>query len=341
MKDSNSDLALKLVGFTVGTVLLLALLYHERVLVVCLLLSITVASAMAPLAEWAEKRRVPRMVTVLGIYAFVALIYVLMAVSFFPTARDQAIALYNHFPAYLAKVQDWYQSALSQAGAPSKALAIDAAAMQSVSVQVLQRTASLSADVLSAVLHAVLVLFVAAYFVVEANNLWPALLKWLPENKRERAATLIKPLESRMGGYVRGQLTVAMAVGFFLGTGFALIGLDYAVLLGILAAILNLVPYVGSFAACALAIIVALNQSPMVAVGVLVIFFIEQWAESTFFVPMLLGKHVGLHPLMVLFAMLIGASLMGIVGALVAVPLTSAIVYMLEQFYLNRELPPA
>jgi predicted PurR-regulated permease PerM len=83
------------------------------------------------------------------------------------------------------------------------------------------------------------------------------------------------------------------------------------------------------------ATVVAFNQDPKLAIIVLALYAIEQWLESTFIVPLLLGRQVSLHPLVVLFAILSGASLMGIPGALISVPVVSAVLFLAEEFYLK------
>jgi predicted PurR-regulated permease PerM len=180
-----------------------------------------------------------------------------------------------------------------------------------------------------------LVLFLTAYFVVEASSIWAKLLMWLPHEHRAKAASLIRPLGFRMGGYVRGQLLVSVAVAFYLTAGLTLLNVNYALILGVLAGLLNLVPFVGSLIACIFAVVVAANQSIWLAGATLALFACEQWCESNFFVPYLLGRNVELHPLIVLIAILIGATLMGVPGALIAVPLASAAQFLAQEFYLK------
>ncbi len=98
---------------------------------------------------------------------------------------------------------------------------------------------------------------------------------------------------------------------------------------------MNLVPFIGSLLACVFAVVVAANQNIWLAGAVLCLFACEQWCESNFIVPYLLGRNVELHPLIVFLAILIGATLMGVPGALVAVPLASAIQFLAQEFYLK------
>ena len=134
---------------------------------------------------------------------------------------------------------------------------------------------------------------------------------------------------------MRGQILVSLAVSSFLAVGLTLLGVQYSLVLGVLAGLLNLMPFVGSMLTAAFSILVASNQSLVLGALTLGLFALEQWFESNVIVPQLLGKQVELHPILVLFAILIGATLMGLPGALIAVPVTSAGIFLAQEFYLK------
>ncbi len=316
--------------------ILILLVYQLRELLISTILAITIASAISPIAEAAEKRKIPRLATVVCIFACTGLVYVAFAANLIPAIYEQAVKLSKSLPDYLAKILDVVNHGLALNGyAPVSSLNLDTADLQNLSIQGLQRTMNMTAGLLGLFLNGILILFLSGYFVVEAKTIWSRLLIWVPENNRQRVANLISPLEYRMGGYIRGQLLVAVAVGLFFTIGFSLLRLHYGLLMGVLAGLLNLVPYVGSMIATITATVVAFNQDPKLAIIVLALYAIEQWLESTFIVPLLLGRQVSLHPLVVLFAILSGASLMGIPGALISVPVVSAVLFLAEEFYLK------
>ncbi len=333
---NNTDLAIKLVGFSLASMILLFLIYSLKVLLICIVLAVTLSAALAPVAEAAQRKKVPRIVTVLIIYALAILVYCLVGALLIPAISEQWQKLLENLPGYLSGIDHWYQQALSFAGNKSDALTYDVGDLKTLSLKLLRQTLDMSAGAVGLVLNVILILFLAGCFVIEADQIWTATLKWLPENTRVKFTSLIAPLTVRMGGYVRGQLLVALAVGTFLVIGFTVLGLKYALLLGVLGGILNLVPYVGGLAATVCAVVVAFNQAPALAIGVLIFYGLEQWVESSFLVPNLLGKNVALHPLIVLFSILFGAALMGIPGALISVPITSAAMFLAEEFYLKR-----
>jgi predicted PurR-regulated permease PerM len=311
------------------------IVYTLKLLLIDVLLAITLASALAPVAEKLEQKKIPRVLTVLAAYLLFLLIYVGITIGLAPALWEQGLALYHHLPGYLAKLMEWYNELRLVTGDQASAVSVGADDIRSVALGLVDQTLNLTAGIVGFLLNGILILFLTAYFVVEAPIIWPNLLKWLPQSRRERFGKLIRPVGSRMGGYVRGQLMVSLAVAIFLGTGLTLIGVKYSLILGVMAGLLNLMPFVGSMLTAAFAILVALNQSVVLAAMTVALFAIEQWCESNFIVPHLLGSQVELHPIIVLFAIIIGATIMGVPGALVAVPTTSAAVYLAQEFYLK------
>jgi len=332
---NNTDLAFKLVAFSVIAALSIFLIYQLKIFIVCIILALTLASAMAPLAEMNEKYKIPRICTVLFLYLLAICVYALLAALIVPSVQEQCCKLNENLPAYISRF--WYHNPLHLAD-KAHAIGLGSDDLNDFSIKLLNHTLDMTAGFVGLVLNAILTLFLAAYFVVEADKIWASIFKWLPAKMEQTFAPLIVPLSKRMGGYVRGQLLVACGAGLFLFFGFKLLGIEYALLLGLLAATLNLVPYVGSLVAVICALVVAFNQDPILAGGVLILYMVEQWVESTFMVPLFLGANVSLHPLIVLLAILFGATLMGIPGALAAVPLIAAIMLLAEEFHLKRLL---
>ena len=319
-----------------GFLLLLWFLFELRALVVAVLFALTLASAIAPVAEWWEERyKVPRVASVLVVYILVGLIYSMVAFSLYPTISEQAHRLYNQLPQYTSGLTDLYGRVKTLLGENAGAFNVTTDEVKGFMSRASKQALHFTHDLLTLIVSGILVLFLTAYFVIEAKAIWPKLLRWFPRARRERIGQVIKPLETRLGGYVRGQILVSIAVGTFLAAGLSLLRVEHSLVLGVLAGLLNLVPFVGSMVTAVLAILVAFNQSILLAGLTVLLFAVEQWFESNFIVPHLLGGQVELHPLMVLFAILVGASLMGLPGALIAVPLTSAIAYLAEEFYLK------
>ncbi|MDZ4835645.1 MAG: AI-2E family transporter [Candidatus Melainabacteria bacterium] len=320
----------------IGAVILIWILIQIKIILIALVFAITLASSIAPVAEHLElNKKIPRAATVAMIFVIVGVIYAVLVLALFPTLKEQAQSLYSSFPSYAERIAAMYSKLSISLGDNVGTFAVSTAEIKNILSKASGHAIHFTSDLVTVFATAILVMFLTAFFVVEAKDIWPKLLEWLPRAKRERAATLIRPLESRLGGYIRGQLLVCLAVSTFLTIGLSLLKVEHALLLGALSGLLNLVPFVGSMITAVLSLVVAFNQSPELAGAVFLLFAAEQWAESNVIVPNLLGKQVELHPLIVLFSILIGASLIGVAGALIAVPLATAGVLLATEFYLK------
>jgi len=164
------------------------------------------------------------------------------------------------------------------------------------------------------------IIFIAVYLVADAPHIGRTLLSLLPLRHRSLAEAPAEPVMARIGGYIRGQIASSLCVGAVLAIGLGLLGVRYALLIGALAAVLNVVPFVGSLAAAVLGILSALNESFGLAVATALLFWGTNFLEGKLLAPHFVGRATGLHPLAVLLALLAGAHLAGLIGALVAVP---------------------
>lgn len=173
----------------------------------------------------------------------------------------------------------------------------------------------------TALLDVVLVLVLSVYFLVA----WPRFLGWLtqsaPIKQRGRLAFVLVTLQRVIGGYLRGQLILSTLVGALVGGGMYLLHVPYALLLGVLAFLLEFIPMLGSLTSGVICILVALTQGWLIALLVLGYFVVIHILEGYIVAPRVLAKAVGLHPAISIIALLVGAQILGIWGALFAAPL--------------------
>jgi predicted PurR-regulated permease PerM len=292
-------------------------------------IALIVAAAILPAARFAEEYRIPRGVTVLGVYLMVAAVFSLVGTLLWPALTQQSRQFVEALPKLIENVKAWLGSADFYMGTWGASLRGAIPTPQPSNVQdlignVLANTLKVTAGVVGVGVGLLAILVLAAYFVVHASEIGACLLSMLPRRHRDLACTLTGPVLERIGGYVRGQLLVSACVGVVLALGLSLLGVRYALLLGVLAAVLNVVPWVGSFIAAVLAVMAALNESIGLAAATVVLFWASNLLEGKVLVPYLVGRATGLHPLAVLIVLLAGAHLGGLVGALVSIPFLAA-----------------
>jgi len=140
-----------------------------------------------------------------------------------------------------------------------------------------------------------------------------------------------------MGAWLRGQLILCFIIGLGVFIGLTVLGVEYALVLGLIAGLLEMIPYVGPWTAAALAIFIALGQAPALALIVLIYFVVLQQAENNLLVPKIMRKAVGLNPIISILAVITGAKLAGFIGVLFAIPVASALSILLQDFFKNKE----
>ncbi|MBU6455803.1 MAG: AI-2E family transporter [Cyanobacteria bacterium REEB67] len=338
---SNSQVqALRIACYLMVAAIVLWLAHELKTVIISFILALMLAAAMTPVAEAWERKRIARPVTITVIYVAVALLYLFLGIALFPAIREQGKTLMANLPNDIENLARWYDHVLAFAGDKAALVTFSPADSKEFAMKAFGRTIDMTTGIFGLVLNSVLVLFLAGYFVINAKNLWKEIFRWIPGDMHERMSSLIEPLQDRLGGYVRGQILVASAVAIFFVACLSLLHVNYALTLGAVAGLLNIVPYIGSFAAACFAILVAFNQNPLLGLLVMILFAVEQWIESNFMVPILLGRQVEMHALAVLVAMIVGATLAGIAGAIVAIPIVSIAIYLGEEFYVKKIAPP-
>lgn len=309
-------------------------------IVLLALIAMVVAAAILPLADALERRRVPRAVTVAGLYAIGLGVLTLLGMLLAPVVTEQAQLLADRLPQFRQSLNAWLASARVGLGRFTGGRPIELPGMGMEQIGPLlqglvERSLRATRGLFTGALAGLIVLFVAGYVVIDRRRLAHGLLRFVPRPHRDRTAHVAADVLRRMGGYIRGQIIVSACAALILTVGLALVGFEAPLLIGVLAGALNFVPYLGSTVSFILAVLLALNSSLFTIVGVLAVFAVEHFLEGNFLVPYFTGRQVELHPLAVLAALIIGANLAGILGALVAVPLTAGVDAVLQDTYLK------
>lgn len=190
-------------------------------------------------------------------------------------------------------------------------------------------------------LDVIVVAVLSIYLLVDGARVVRWLRTNMPLMQRERSSFLLDTLQRIMGGYIRGQLTLCVLIGLLVGVGMRLFGVPYAVLLGVLAFTLEFIPVLGTLTSGAVCVLLALTQGWLIAVLVLAYFVVVHIIEGDVVGPRIVGHAIGLHPAVSLIALIAGAELFGIWGALFASPIAGVLQALLIGLWTNwRENHP-
>jgi len=283
--------------------------------------ALIIAAAILPAARAGERWHVPRGLVVLGVYVVAAGVFSLMGRLLWPALSEQWGQFMDQLPRLVENVRGWLGIVdywLGQWGASLPAPKADK--VEGIAGILLGNAMRLTTGVVGAVFELLAVLVIAAYLVIDTREIGHTLLALLPREHRATATRLAPAVLNRIGGYVRGQIVSSFFVGVLIAVALALLGVKYALLIGALAAVLNVVPFVGATIATVLATLSALNDGVVRAGITLPVMVLCQTIEGKLLAPYFVGRATGLHALAGLVGLLAGFQVGGLVGGLVAVP---------------------
>ena len=300
-----------LVGLSAVAFLWVASQVLGRVLhiVVVVLLALVLAYALEP-ALTLGQRVLPRALAALLIYALALGALAAGILLLAPPAIQESQTLAEKLPGYLDQLNGYQPLA-----------GVDiAGTLRGVAQSAVLSALAIAEAIAGGIVDTALVLVLGFWFMVEGHRMARFVVRLFPENQRDKAQFVQATVSQVLGAYIRGQLTMAAIIGVSAGVGASLLGLHYAVLIGILAFLFELIPMVGPILASLPAVMISLTQPWPLVIYVVVFFVAMQFIENNVLAPRVTGGAVGLHPVAALLAIVVGADLGGVVGALFAVP---------------------
>jgi putative heme transporter len=191
--------------------------------------------------------------------------------------------------------------------------------------------------VIFGILSAITVIVITAYLLIDAPRMKAYLYRFIPDAREAEADRILQALGRVVGGYIRGQIITSAIIGVFTTVVLASVGVDNALAFGVLAAFADIIPLIGAFIAIVPATLGAFSESPTQAIIVVAALLVYQQFEDRFLVPRVYGATLGLPPVVVLLAVLVGGELLGIPGILLALPATAAGKVFLDYFLDQRD----
>jgi predicted PurR-regulated permease PerM len=191
-------------------------------------------------------------------------------------------------------------------------------------------------SILSTTLQIFLILLTSAYFLYDYPKFTANFKRFVPVRWRPLYSDMSLKMDTAVGGYLRGQLLITLIIGILVFIGLTIINVPLALAISFLAAIFNMVPYLGPIIGMVPAVLLGFTVSPLTALLAVVVFVVANQLEGNLLAPYILSKSTNLHPVTVLIAILIGAGLFGLLGALLAVPVAALLKVVLEEYLLRR-----
>lgn len=322
------DISLRAILKVLGTLLGIGLIYLVRDIVVLFFFVIILVMAMNPIIEqWQKKTSRPMAVSAL-FFAVVAIISLIIGLIV-PPLISQSLELANNLPTYAKEIEEFV---LSFTPANSNILQ---EALNNLSGQI----SALSRNLITATLGIIggfvtllTVIVLSIYLLLEENGVEKFFTSLMPHGRKDDIADAINKIGSKLGAWLRGELLLMFIIGAATTIWVALLGLPFALPLGLWAGLMEVLPFIGSVFGAIPIVIIALLDSPIKGLIALALIVVMQQIEATLIVPKVMQKSVGLSPVIIILALLAGAQLFGIVGAILAIPIAATVSVIIQEW---------
>jgi predicted PurR-regulated permease PerM len=329
--------------FIVAAVVVTAFLFYVLAPVLTpFLLGALFAYLGDPVVDWLESRKIPRTAAVIIVFCAMLLIFVPLPFLLIPLVQHQMTILLGKLPVYLdwlqVSVVPWLESTLGIDLAQFDLEKVKQALMDhwqkvgGVAAGVTQFISRSWVALLAVIANFILVPLVTFYLLRDWDVFLARIRELFPRSVEPALVRLAGDCDMVLGAFLRGQLLVMLVLGVIYATGLSIVGLDLAILIGLGAGAVSFVPYLGFIVGMLAAGIAAFFQfHDVVHIGyVLLVFGFGQVIESMVLTPVLLGDKIGLHPVLVIFAVMAGGQLFGFFGVLLALPVAAVIMVVLR-----------
>ncbi|HEU4396702.1 MAG TPA: AI-2E family transporter [Actinomycetota bacterium] len=320
------------IGVIVLGYLLLRLLVYVNPVVPPLLLAVVVVYLLNPVVSALERRGVPRAAGAGVVYVLFICLVALAIALLVPVVTRQVGQVVDHFPGYVADAQAQVRRIAARFGQEPD-FRLDAEQVREWLAAGDNRQAvtryitglrSFTTSLLGGLVIVVIGPIMAFYLLVDLPRLQRGGMALVPPGRRDEIRVLMDRISQAVGGFFRGQLLVALFVGVASSLGLWAVGLPFWLLVGMVAGVFNLVPLIGPFIAGGLAVIIALvGGEPLTALWAALVLLAVQQLDNHLISPNVMSRTVQLHPVVVMLALLVGASFAGLFGMLVIVPLVA------------------
>ncbi|WP_342561890.1 AI-2E family transporter [Paenibacillus sp. FSL R7-0345] len=300
-----------------------------------LLLSGIAYYLLNPLVDRMESRsRIKRAYGIVILYLIIAGIVTLILLTVIPIIRTQLIGLIDNFPKYSAQIQDEFINLTGSElfGRIQENVGVGTSLdfgdltsrVTTWATSFLNNAVSGVGNFVGALTEVVLAVvttpFILFYLLRDGKRLPDYLMRFIPNALQPQSRLVMKEMNSQVASYIRGQIIVSCCIGALLYIGYLIIGLEYSLVLAIVAACTAVVPYLGPAIAITPALIVALVTSPFMLLKMIIVWTAVQLIEGKFISPQIMGKSLKIHPITIIFVIIFAGKMFGVLGIILAVP---------------------
>jgi predicted PurR-regulated permease PerM len=328
------ELSLKSLATVLGLIAGIWLVIHALPILLVLVAALMLVGAVNPLVAWLVRRRMPRFPAISIVFGLGAALVLALAILTVPTVIAQVRDVAEHEAEIRGKVADYLARAHLTAALAEGIRNVHYAELLKSSGTTLLLAGTRALEIAA---YGVAAVFLAFYMMIDHDRLRGALFAVVPRSHHIRLSRILLNLGTIVGGYIRGQVLTCFLMGGFILVLLLACGVPNALAIAVFGGVMDLLPYLGIFLTMGPAVLAAAGQGPAIAGTVFVLMLAYEELESRVLVPLVYGRAMRLPSSVVLFSLIVGTALAGIVGALLALPLASAVLMLVDE--LRVELP--
>lgn len=303
-------------------------------------ISIIIAYVLHPIVTLLHERKVPRIMAVLLIYIIFFVVVTVILINIMPMLLKQFGELNHQMPQLHAKVEQLMDGMTKTIPTSIHSSLYDAIYMLEERVgKIATEFMNNIGKTLNMLVVALIIPFVIFYILKDFDLFERAIIACVPRTHRKHVISMCREIDIALGSYIRGQCYVCIIIGILAYVGYWLIGIPYPLLLAVFVAVFNIIPYLGPYFGAGPALIVAMTISFKMVMFVIVVNTVCQIIEGNIISPQIVGKTLHMHPLSIIFALLVGGELAGIVGLILAVPFYAVVKVILHHvitYFIHR-----
>ncbi len=336
-------LALKIIGFLAIILSFIWFIGNITWVITLLVISVLIVYSISPLADWLEKQGLSR--TAASAITFLALLLFMVGLLSLtiPRLYSEIQALANYAPHLYRELEPYLYQLNELMEEPAFGSYIEdlfedlPQTLENVGGIILQIT-NFSIVLITGFFEFLIVMFLVFYLLRDIKDIKKGIIGIFPFKYQKEAYKILEVIDLKVGQYLRGNLLRCLLVGVLTGFGLFLLDIRFFVVLGLIAAVLNIIVYIGPYIAAFPAVLIALSYSIHTAIIVAIMYVVIQGIDAFVLTPILLGKAVDLRPFTTIIALLIGGTLYGIIGVLISIPIAATIKVLINYYYLDHNL---
>lgn len=327
----------KNVIFFIIAILFLIFITKIKDIAILFFASFVISCSLNPLVDKLEKK-FKRGIAAAIIMGTMLLIICAFIVPLISLAGHEIKSFVDHIPQFIDFIKEFIATTpiINKSQLAQIDLADFISSASGFTTNFVNKSINLSVNFASAIVYLIAATIIIYYFMADKDVVKKGYLSLFPAQMKTRADEIIETISKKIGGYVIAQITTMSSVGVIMTIGLLIAGVEYAVLLGLITAILDIIPVIGPGLALIICLLTAIKSGPIALIAVLVVFAIAQLAENNLIRPYIFGKFLDLHPLIIYLFLFITAQHLGVVGVIFAPAIAATVCVLIDELYIKN-----